>query len=194
MDGRHRRIGEVFRKEHKNFVQYVRRKVMGISDMDAEDIVAEVFFNMFNRADLEGHVENLTAYMYRSVKHKVVDFLRKRRQPVSLDQIDPSTGLALGDQVQDPGADVEAARHKKEMQQQVQAACFRRNGDGSRHQPAVRLLCDAVMESVDAGHLWLETDHLRAGRRIGDPMPSAFRNAGTPSHGSRQKRHPCESG
>ncbi|MTV48278.1 sigma-70 family RNA polymerase sigma factor [Heliobacillus mobilis] len=122
MDGQQKHIGEVFQQEQKNFMHYVRRKVTGISEMDAEDIVAEVFFNVFNRADLEIHVENLTAYLYCSIRNKVVDFLRKPKPSISLDQIDEATGTTLLERIIDPDADIHAVLHKKEVQERLNSA------------------------------------------------------------------------
>lgn len=44
--------------------------------MDAEDIMSEVFVTIFNKADIADKIENLTAYIYTSLRNKVIDFIR----------------------------------------------------------------------------------------------------------------------
>ena len=122
MDGQRKHIDQLFEQEQQNFIQYVRRKVTGISEMDAEDIVAEVLFNVFNRVNVEEYVENLTAYIYRSIKNKVVDFLRKPQQPVSLDLLNELNDSTLAEQIADPNADIDQILLKKEVLSQIHAA------------------------------------------------------------------------
>lgn len=82
-EGRNR-VFEFFAKEHKKFKNYVQRKIQSISDMDAEDIVGEVMLSLFNKAEISGNIENLAAYVYRSLYNKSIDYLRKNSRTVSL--------------------------------------------------------------------------------------------------------------
>ena len=54
--------------------------------MDAEDIVSEVTVSLFGRADIIGEIENLTAYIYRSLQNRILDHRRNRVSAVSLDE------------------------------------------------------------------------------------------------------------
>ena len=56
-----RSITEVIEQERAKFVAFVRRKAMDLSQMDAEDVVAEVLFNFWNRADISAPIEYLLA-------------------------------------------------------------------------------------------------------------------------------------
>ena len=57
---------------------FVRRKAMDLSQMDAEDLVEDVLYNVWNRVDLTTPVEHLLAYLYTAFIHRIIDFRRRR--------------------------------------------------------------------------------------------------------------------
>ncbi len=105
----------IVKREQQNLIGYVRSKIIGISDMDAEDIVADVLFNVYNRLTADKQVENLVAYLYQSVKNKIWDRFRKPQTPLSLDVLDKNTGLPQWDKLVDIASDVESLLEKKEF-------------------------------------------------------------------------------
>ena len=105
----------VVKKEQPKLLRYVRQRLTGISDMDAEDIVADVLFNVYNRITADKHVENLAAYLYQSVKYKIWDRFRQAKAPLSLDALDLGTGLPRGENLIDATGDVESLVEKKEF-------------------------------------------------------------------------------
>lgn len=78
------RIFDFFDAERKRFLGYVRSRMADVSQMDAEDMVAEVMLHMLSRAERGNRVENLAAYVYRSLSNKVIDLHRRRSRTVSL--------------------------------------------------------------------------------------------------------------
>lgn len=72
-------------KEREKLIAYVRRRINDAADRDGEDIVQDVILNLFNQADVSEPIEHLAAYIYQSLRHRVTDYLRKRRQILSLD-------------------------------------------------------------------------------------------------------------
>jgi RNA polymerase sigma factor (sigma-70 family) len=80
------RIVSLIIKERERWIGYVRRLIDDAADRDGEDIVQDVIVNLFDRADITDPVENLTAYVYRALRNRIVDYLRKRRESVSLDE------------------------------------------------------------------------------------------------------------
>ncbi len=79
------RLTEFFASEYKRMVGFVRKKVDDLAAQDAEDFVQEVAANLFSRADISAPVENLSAYVYRSLRNEIVDYFRLKRNTVSLD-------------------------------------------------------------------------------------------------------------
>jgi DNA-directed RNA polymerase specialized sigma24 family protein len=75
------RLAEIFTRERARFLRFVRRQVNELSSADAEDLLSDVTYKLLSRADVVDQVENLTAYIYRSVANRVVD-QRRRSVPV----------------------------------------------------------------------------------------------------------------
>ena len=72
--------------EREKMIAYVRRLIDDAAERDSEDIVQDVVLNIFDRADITMPIENAAAYVYQALRNKVVDYLRKRRDMVSLDE------------------------------------------------------------------------------------------------------------
>ena len=90
------RVADFFRTEHKKLVSYVRGRIDDAADRDAEDIVQDVMLNLFDKADISIPIENLAAYIYQSLRNRVVDLFRKRKEVGSLEK-------AVKDSGHDPG-------------------------------------------------------------------------------------------
>ena len=83
------KIADFFKTEHQKLIWYVRRLIDDTVERDSEDIIQDVFLNIFNIADFTIPIENLAAYIYRSLKNRVIDILKKKRkESVSLDEFD----------------------------------------------------------------------------------------------------------
>lgn len=113
---------ELVFNERDNFLRYVRRKITDISDMDAEDIVADVVFNIYNKVSIGYQIESILAYAYRSIRNRVVDYLRQPGGAVSLDKPDKASGLALADLIADPNSNIEGKLLGDEIKQQLYLA------------------------------------------------------------------------
>jgi RNA polymerase sigma factor (sigma-70 family) len=72
-------------KDKRNaLVGYVRRRLGEVAYQDAEDIVQDVFIGLFSRADPTIPIQDLAAFLYRALRNKIIDRLRKRRGPLPL--------------------------------------------------------------------------------------------------------------
>ena len=115
-------LTEIILNERDNFQRYVKHKISNISEMDAEDIVADVVFNLYNRIDIDFQVGNILAYAYRSVSNKIVDFIRQRKVSVSYDKPDKSSGLTLSEIIDDPDADIDRKMQNEEFTAKLYSA------------------------------------------------------------------------
>jgi RNA polymerase sigma factor (sigma-70 family) len=89
-------------------VRYVRSLIEDAGDRDAEDIVQDVMLSIFDKADVTLPIENLAAYVYRSLRNKVIDIFRKKQDVVSLDEV-----------ISDAGCDTVRDVEKKELIEQI---------------------------------------------------------------------------
>jgi RNA polymerase sigma factor (sigma-70 family) len=117
------RIADYFRVEKNRLVNYVRRWVQDAADRDSEDIVQDVMVNLFNAADITAPIENLSAYVYRSLYNRIVDGFRRRRKNLSLeDTIDEQGGLTLKDTLSDIRYDAHDALERSEIREIIHDA------------------------------------------------------------------------
>jgi RNA polymerase sigma factor (sigma-70 family) len=85
-----------FSNQYRKLVRYFRARYEDLSEMEVEDIVSDLMTDLFDRVDITDHVENLAAYIYRSVQNRAVDYLRRRKKTVSFD-------AAVDDEEEQPG-------------------------------------------------------------------------------------------
>jgi RNA polymerase sigma-70 factor (ECF subfamily) len=113
------KLSEFFRDEYERLVGYVRKIIDDTAARDGEDIVQEVIANAFNLADVNAPIENVSAYLYQSLRNRVVDYLRKRKTDiVSLEEVVlEASDLRLADLVYDSRDDPIVEFEKREMLQ-----------------------------------------------------------------------------
>ena len=86
------RVTDFFRTEHNRLVSYVRSRIDDAADRDAEDIVQDVMLNIFDKADISIPIENLAAYIYQSLRNRIVDLFRKRKEVYFLEKVVQDSG------------------------------------------------------------------------------------------------------
>jgi RNA polymerase sigma factor (sigma-70 family) len=95
-------------EEREKLVSYVRRLIDDAADRDGEDIVQDIMLNIFNRSDVSEPIEHLTAYLYQSLRNRVTDYLRTRKETLSLDaEFSEGSDPRLSDVLRDAGCDPE---------------------------------------------------------------------------------------
>jgi RNA polymerase sigma factor (sigma-70 family) len=115
-----KRIADFFKKEKDRLVNYVRRRAQDTAQRDGEDVVQDVMLNLFDSTDVTAPIENLAAYVYRSLYNRVVDILRKPRRTLSLDaEIDHETDRSFRDVLLDIRYDAFSEMQKKELRARI---------------------------------------------------------------------------
>lgn len=67
-------------------VRFVKKQIDDTAERESEDIVQDVMLSIFDKSDFTIPIENLTAYIYRALRNRVIDIFRKRKLPmVSID-------------------------------------------------------------------------------------------------------------
>ena len=76
------RIAETAKRERSRLRNFIRRRVA--DDSDAEDILQEVFFELTEAYQLLKPVEEVSAWLLRVARNRIIDLYRKKRHaPVS---------------------------------------------------------------------------------------------------------------
>jgi RNA polymerase sigma factor (sigma-70 family) len=81
-----------FRSERKRLFDFIRRRVR--TEADAEDILADVFYQMIASYSVTEPIEKMTSWLLTVVRNKIIDWYRKRK-PESFRQRDDEIALPL---------------------------------------------------------------------------------------------------
>ena len=73
------------KSERQRFIHFVGFLMRETADMDAEDVVQDVLLSLLEKTDLTEPLEDMAAYVYRSLKNRVIDYFRSRKSKLSLD-------------------------------------------------------------------------------------------------------------
>lgn len=68
--------------------QYVNRRIRANTQRDAEDIIQDVALKLFSGADRYAPIHNVAGFVYRSIKNKIVDVMRKNGRNPRMESIE----------------------------------------------------------------------------------------------------------
>lgn len=109
-----------FSTQYRKLVRSFRARYADLSEMEVEDIVSDLMADLFNRADIAEQVENIGAYLYRSIQNRAIDYLRRRKRTVSLDATAEGEEDGAGmKSVPEPWYDAEAEHDATEIRQRL---------------------------------------------------------------------------
>jgi RNA polymerase sigma factor (sigma-70 family) len=117
-----RDLGRFFSEKYRKLVKYFQVNYSDISEMEAEDIVSDLMADLFEKVDIMDRVENVSAYIYRAIRNKANDYLRRRKKNVSLDDLvseetDHSAKEAMQEPRYDMTAEIEGAEIRSRLVQ-----------------------------------------------------------------------------
>jgi len=79
--------------EYRNLVGFVRKYFNEkYYDVSAEDIVQDVAVNLFSKLDMDSQLENIAAYVYRSIRNRINDFKRKNKKEIPFEHFTDENG------------------------------------------------------------------------------------------------------
>lgn len=78
-------IVDFFQARKGQLLHYIRKNLRDSAERDAEDILQDVMLYILESSDPADPIENLAAYVYRSVRNRIIDQYRKPGKTVSLD-------------------------------------------------------------------------------------------------------------
>jgi RNA polymerase sigma factor (sigma-70 family) len=101
-----KRLTEFWLTERNRLVNYVKRLIEDAADRDGEDIVQDVLLSVLSRDNEMDPIEDLSSYIYRSIRNRVIDYMRKRKDTVQFDTTDDEDShLSLSNILHDPKYD-----------------------------------------------------------------------------------------
>jgi RNA polymerase sigma factor (sigma-70 family) len=109
------RLLDLFRQEKGRFLAFAQRQLRGLSSLDPEDVVSEVFHTLLDRGDLVGETEHLMAYVYKSLGNRVLDVRRREARVPAAAEVDL-------ERLADPGPDPLTAFSDRQIQERLAQA------------------------------------------------------------------------
>lgn len=74
-----------FNEEYHSLKTYARSRINDAADRNADDIVQDVALKIFSRADSATPIDNIAAFVYNSIRNRVIDLMRTKRSRVDLE-------------------------------------------------------------------------------------------------------------
>jgi len=121
--GQDRRIAETIGREQNRLRNFIRKRVNDIDD--AEDILQDVFYEFVEATRLMKPIEQVSAWLFRVARNRIIDLFRKGKPTVSMD--DPIVSaerepLTFEDLLPSPDAGPEAAYARTVLLDELEAA------------------------------------------------------------------------
>lgn len=84
------KVTDFFSLNRPGLVRFVESKIEDEPSRDAEDIIMDTMTKIFELSDPNVPVEKAVSYIYSAVRNRIVDALRKRKKPVSIEDFENS--------------------------------------------------------------------------------------------------------
>jgi len=108
-------LGEFFQSNYTRLVNYVRSMIDDSTGRSSEDIVQDVMLSILDKPDIVAPITNLSAYVFRAVKNRIIDHYRSPEQKtVSLDR-ENEDGFSLFDVLPDYSNQPENTYHTRSL-------------------------------------------------------------------------------
>jgi len=118
------RISETVLREQSRLRNFIRKRVADSSE--AEDILQDVFYELVEASRLMKPVEQVSAWLFRVARNKIIDFFRKKRPEASISDrpagSDDGEPLALEDLLPSADEGPEAAFARSVLLEELEEA------------------------------------------------------------------------
>lgn len=114
------KLSEFLKTENSKILHFIRKNLDETDIEDAEDILQDVMLKIV-RLDIADSIENLTAYIYRSIKNRIIDMYRKPDRTVSMNAGSDEES-SLEDTLTDNKFDVDSGLKKNEIEERISEA------------------------------------------------------------------------
>lgn len=136
-----------FDAEYQALRAFVNSRVDDSTDRDAEDILQDVALKLFSRVDHLSPIDNIAGFVYRSVRNKIIDTMRTRKQRLDMDEAMEGPVAELAELFYGEGAYADADDLKEILKESL-----------LKLRPEYREVIMAVdFENISYRHLSLET-------------------------------------
>lgn len=109
--------------ERDRLIAYVRHLIDDAAARDGEDIVQDVALSILSRPDVFIPIEALSAYVYQSLRNRVIDYFRRPKIMIPLDDsLTDDDRLCIADALSGTAPDAESEAVRSELRQRITEA------------------------------------------------------------------------
>jgi RNA polymerase sigma factor (sigma-70 family) len=109
-----------FAREYNKMVNFIRKRLNDESGRDAEDVVQDVMVKIFESADINVPLEKLSAYVYASLRNKIVDNIRSRKVNIALDDMSENEEFSLTKMISGADRELENREFKEALYRAIE--------------------------------------------------------------------------
>lgn len=77
--GKNRKLSALWQENRNELLSWTGFKSIDDPSLEAEDIIQDVLLNILNSTDISLPIEKLAAYLFCSIRNRVIDYKRKKR-------------------------------------------------------------------------------------------------------------------
>jgi len=117
------RISDAVDRDYAGLHSFIRKRVA--DQAEAEDILQDVFYELVAAYRLMKPVEQVTAWLFRVARNRIIDLFRRKKREAVRNQADPgeeSTSLRLDEMLPSPDAGPEAAYARTALAEELDDA------------------------------------------------------------------------
>lgn len=92
-------IEDVFTNDYTNFKAYLISRFDNINEYDAEDIIQHTVLKLLYKGDDALSIQNMTSYIYKSIRNGAYDLLKKRNREILGDDYLDGETLTIEDEL-----------------------------------------------------------------------------------------------
>lgn len=78
-------LEQFYQQERSRLVHFIRKRLRDTSEHSAEDIVQDVMLHVYERWDVSQPIGDLAAYIYRSIRNRIIDIYRQPRRQAPIE-------------------------------------------------------------------------------------------------------------
>jgi len=114
-----KKLKDFFDKEYYSLKTYVNSKIRNSVDKDAEDIIQDVALNLFSRSNRYSTINNVASFVYRAIKNKIIDTIRKSKKHVNTESQNEAKLLEFAEVLYDSPNDYYAEQMINELKKAI---------------------------------------------------------------------------
>lgn len=113
-------LTDFFKNNYDKLRGYTQRMIHEKQELDAEDLIQDVFHGLLDRGDVFSSIKNISGYIFHSIRNKIIDYSRTSKSDSTISINAPvrhDVSISIGDLIEDPHHGTEYIIESRQFQQ-----------------------------------------------------------------------------